>query len=96
MAWRVAEPGTEIAQGGQTMALWEDFGMGPGDNKLAAGDVLIDLDQVLGWSWKREWLVVDFGGEEGGTAMAFKGATAAAIEAALERLHPDDDEGIAT
>jgi hypothetical protein len=41
--------------------------------------------------------VVDFGGEEGGTVMAFKGETAVAIEAALERLYPDDDdEGIAT
>jgi hypothetical protein len=36
------------------MVLWEDLGMGPGNNKLVAGDVLIDLDQVLGWSWKRE------------------------------------------
>jgi hypothetical protein len=79
------------------MVLWEDLSMGPGDNKLVAGDVLINLDQVLGWRWTSEWLVVDFGGEEGGTVLAFKGATAAAIEAALERLHPDDDdEGIAT
>jgi hypothetical protein len=78
------------------MVLWEDLGMGSGDNKLVAGDVLINLDQVLGWSWKRAWLVVDFGGEEGGTVMAFKGETAVAIEAALERLYPDDDEGIAT